>query len=361
MQKNGFDVLVYDLSPLLFNLTSNDDYKNLVVPIHNYSDLEKEINKVKLHSVFVQLFGNSSKTARIIIMLTRLNVNIVKYNTNVIPTKCQSLSIVNKFKKNINHFNFKNFIDTIYYIYLKKIKKIKPPNYVVLGGVKSDTYSENFTKKIWSNTLDYDVFLCKNEQISRIYQDKYCLFLDDYIIYHPDYKMTGKEETFSKIANNYYLKMNNFFNNIEKHYNFKVIIAAHPRSEYEKIGNVWQNRKIYHNKSIELVKYAEFCITHGSTSVNFPILYQKPILFLTLRELEPLYGNIIDAFAEAVGKDKTFIDKEFKKEEIDFKLEINSKKYKIYKEEYIKRFNTVEKNSWQVFADFLKDENAIEK
>ena len=359
--ENGFDVLIFDLSKLLFSLNNTKKYEDLVTPISSYIDLEKKINEIKFDSVFIPFFGISSKTIRVTYMLSRLNATTVEYNTNIIPITFQSISFINKLKINIKSLTPSSLISKLNYIYITRLKSLRAPDYAILGGSKSDRFSEENTKKIWTHTLDYDIFLEVDQQLERIVDEKYCVYLDDYIPYHPDNKKVGLENTFKNIADSYYSKMNSFFDYIEKMYNLKIVIAAHPRAEYNKIGNVWQGREIYYNKSICLIKYADFCMMHASTSINFPVLYNKPIIFLTLDELNPLYGFIIDGFSRAVGAKKLFIENRLKKQEFDLKLEVDIQMYENYKESYIKKNNTINKNSWQIFVDYIKEENVIKK
>ena len=228
---------------------------------------------------------------------------------------------------------------------------------MILGGIKSDNFKNSDIVKIWTHTLDYNFFLEQKIEYKKIVEYNYCLYLDEYVPYHPDFKKIGVDRKYRAIADIYYKKMNSFFDNIEKNYNLKVIIAAHPRAEYEKIGDVWNGREIIYGKTIELVRDADFCMMHASTSINFCILYQKPILFLTLKELEPLYGLFIDSFSQEIGNSKIFIDDEFNKDIVENSLIVNAKEYSRYKENYIKKSGTPEKNSWQIFADFIKEKN----
>lgn len=357
LKKSGFNVSVFDLSLLLFSQENKGDYENLVIPIHDYFDLEKKISKIKSNTLFVTLFGLSSKTIRVIKILEKMDAMTAIYNTNVIPITFQSVSLFERLKINLKSLAPYSLIQKFYFLYATRVQKTKTPTYAILGGKKSDRFFKEDTKKIWAHTLDYDIFLETDKELKKVINEPYCLFLDNYIPHHPDIKRAGLEKNFKRMADSYYQKLNSFFDYIEKLYSLKVVIAAHPRAEYDKIGDVWNGRDIYYNQTIGLVKYSEFCMMHASTSINFPILYQKPLIFLTLDELDSIYGGIIDGFAKSVGAKKLFVEKHLDKKELNKYLELDLQKYKKYSELYIKTANTIKKNSWQIFADYLKEEN----
>ena len=353
LEDNNFDVQVIYIGNLVYGVKNNSSFSTIVKSVNSYSQFEQMILNLGDNSIFVKLFGLSSQMVKIDWILSKLDVSIVRISLNSIPLTMEE---VNFFKKVKSLFRG-SLIRKIVFLYYIKILKIKIDKYMMLGGVKSDKTRDPSIVKIWTHALDYDIFLEQNRVLNRDKNSGFCLYLDEYIPYHPDFKKIGIDKKYSAIADSYYQKMNSFFDKIEKAYNLKVIIAAHPRAEYNKLGDVWNGRKIIFGKSIELVKDSDFCMMHASTSINFAILYKKPILFLSLKELEPLYGSFIDSFSKEVANSKIFIDDEFDKKHIDNSLIIDDNMYDKYKENYIKKSGTPEKNSWQIFADFIKREN----
>jgi hypothetical protein len=94
---------------------------------------------------------------------------------------------------------------------------------------------------------------------------------------------------------------------------------------------------------------------HYSTSLNFAILYHKPVIFITTDEME-LYAmgaKYIRLFSSALNRKFININTECN---IDWQKEsrIDEELYSAYKEKYIKRKNTKEKLFWQIVADEIK-------
>jgi hypothetical protein len=129
-----------------------------------------------------------------------------------------------------------------------------------------------------------------------------------------------------------------------------VIIAAHPRSDYHKKNNPFNGRQCIINETINLVKYSKFVIIHSSTSTNYAVLYNKPIIFISSKKYTTIYQKKIQFHSSLFNKFPINICQESK---IDFEKEmkIDNDLYNNYKEDYIKETGTPEKPVWEVFAD----------
>ena len=93
---------------------------------------------------------------------------------------------------------------------------------------------------------------------------------------------------------------------------------------------------------------------HGSTAINFAVLFKKPIIFATTNDLkQSLEGPLIDAMASAFRKKAINLESTM---EIDLKKElvINEEAYRDYKDSYIKKDGTEELPFWQIVANRLK-------
>lgn len=79
----------------------------------------------------------------------------------------------------------------------------------------------------------------------------------------------------------YYGTLNRFFKNFEKVSKIKICISSHPRANYK--NNPYENYKLYENKTFELSADSKcrVVLLHSSLAINYPVLLQKPIIFLT--------------------------------------------------------------------------------
>ena len=227
------------------------------------------------------------------------------------------------------------------------------PKFMIIGGEESYYKYKNLKNIniIKAHSFDYDTYLeeeydNKNPQIKNCY----AVFLDSFIPYHPDYLYMNMPPYCS--AENYYPDLNNFFNYLESLMNLQIVIAAHPKADYSKKNNPYDNRKIFFNKTTNLVKHSKMVLTHVSTSTHFAVLYKKPIIFLNSSKYSSRYFNAINSYSHIFDKEPIEVDNYNEKKELD--LKINQERYTAYKNKYIKISGTPEKKIWEIFISNIE-------
>lgn len=147
------------------------------------------------------------------------------------------------------------------------------------------TSREGFPDTRRINQTDYETYQ-KIKDCSPLISEPYVVFIDQYFPLHPDFaiyyykKLTGEKQ--------YQQCLNVFFQKIEQKYKVKVVIAAHPKSDYDLF--TFQGRKIIKYRSPELIKYARFIIMHTSLAISFVFLFNKPVIFITTRQYNSYKG-----------------------------------------------------------------------
>ena len=95
-------------------------------------------------------------------------------------------------------------------------------------------------------------------------------------------------------------------------------------------------------------------LLHASTSVNFCVLYLKPgILIDSIKYSQCIRDSIKNISTEL---DLTLVEVT-SKDNFDSCFRINKKKYLDYKQKYIKERGTLDKNTWEIFCDYLEKIN----
>ncbi len=235
-----------------------------------------------------------------------------------------------------------------------KLLGIDPVTYILAGGEKSNSSSYPVAAKseiMWLHALDYDIYL-KSKDMPARGGSRTAVFLDEYMPFHPDYIYAGIAP--HATAEDYYKALCQFFDRVEENLKVKIIIAAHPHSEYEKHPDYFNGRTIIKRQTAELVREAELVIAHSSTSINFAVLFNKPLIIVTTDKLEQSsLKPFIDTIALSLGKKVININKPG---EIDFnaELKINQEYYLRHKQYYIKKAGTEELPFWQIVANRLK-------
>lgn len=170
----------------------------------------------------------------------------------------------------------------------RKLKLVKPLDVVFAAGEALATGAHYAAKVVPINIVDYDHYVRVKSDADRTVEGRYAVFLDTYLPYHPDLKILGLPPVDPR---QYYLMLNKFFNLLEEKYGIKVVIAAHPKSDYS--VEPFQGREIYRNMTPELARDADFVISHQSTSLGYAVLNLKPIIFIYTNEMMLLYKDTL--------------------------------------------------------------------
>lgn len=269
-----------------------------------------------------------------------------------IPKKISSL----KFREIFEHILNKILLK-YYFIF-----GIAPAAIILLGGTKSiesSLYPVNTTTtRLWTHSLDYDIYLqqCIEPDAAHSVTG---VFLDEYLPLHPDFLYMGIKSPIS--SDDYYPKVCSFFEILEKNMNARILIAAHPKSDYESSPDYFRGRIISKGNTALLVRKSSFVIAHMSTSITFAVLYEKPVLFITMDNLQKLIsgkyipGLYIPSIASELGRKTINID-HVSGFDLDREMEIDHEAYFRYRDLYIKKQGTPEKPLWEIFCSYIKQD-----
>ncbi len=259
-----------------------------------------------------------------------------RMDTNVEPDKVEKTKRIVGFFKNIS---FQRLANSIFIRIPRNLFQIKVADFIVLGGMANRQeyinlcYAGNHTVVEHIHSLDCEKYLEIKDNTTRLVDEPYCVFLDQFLPHHPDNISAG----YNINGDKYYEEMVAFFHNIEEDFHIKVIIAAHPRADYENNDRLFSDFKIFRYKTAELVKDAEFVLAHFTTSVSFAVLFQKPVIFITTNDINEinLFRVLVYKNAKLLGKKVINISGNYKKESILKQLNIDKKKYEEFCKQYI--------------------------
>lgn len=232
----------------------------------------------------------------------------------------------------LKYFFINKFIFSILSKNLKKSKKI------FISGILTDFsllyYLANKKTSIHEiSSYDYILNLQKNV-INNYNKKDYFVFLDEYYEGHPDCKNLIDSEI-------YLSKINNILSKLENQFNISCIFCPHPKRP----KNTYKNFEFAFNENstAEAVKNCKFVVAHASTSINFAIINEKPIVQLYFDKSIKIkyYKKIILKIHQNLN---TILLKENNNFGNKITLSFNKEKYLSYKNKYIKSnksiFNT---------------------
>jgi len=162
-------------------------------------------------------------------------------------------------------------------------------NWFVNGSVKYDyllangnfypEYTRNFVK---IHHVKYDEYL-QSKSLPPLLDKPYTVFLDTAATTHPFYGLKRHASKRKIDAQGYIDRLNRFFDLVEKEHNLPVIIAAHPKAEYDE--KTFNGRPIIKYKTGQLIEHSSLVLSHYSTSVINAVLSEKPLVFLWYPEM----------------------------------------------------------------------------
>ena len=228
-------------------------------------------------------------------------------------------------------------------------------DFIMTGGLSGlNEIAVKYSKEVIpSHSFDYDLFLKIDNSLKSEREEKYVVYIDQYYAKHPDLEFMGEESFIDE--NNFYPLLESFFLDFERVTRLKVIVAAHPRSQYELYPDLFGHRKLVRGKTAELIKESEMVLLHTSTAISFAVLWEKPLLFLTSNEIINSFVHLdVLSFSHFFSKRALNMDN-YTVQEINNKLQKSYSKdnYQKYQDNYLKYPGSPNVNNWQIFADFF--------
>ena len=362
LRENRFNVEIWDtttaLHPDLHRASYDSDKtgdKGLI-SFRNAAELRKKLAALKNGDFVVNLINYRLKTLSIYRALSRSNAEYAVLMTNNLPAPAavkpasQRTRVKEIFSLSRKEIMVKIFDKTPFGLFGVKAAKLilaggevlAPSRYPVARG----------TEILRAHAMDYDIYM-KEKDMPFSGDGNIAVYLDEYLPFHPDWKYYGME--FPMNADVYYGLLDKLFSKIEKELKMEVVIAAHPRSNYKEGDDYFKGRRCARDRSCALVRESRLVISHASTSITFAVLFHKPLLFVTARQIDKCWeGPLIRSIAQWFEKEPIFMDDDAT---LDWQREmrVNREHYDNYRRNYIKRDSSPELPFWQIVADRLKD------
>ncbi|GFO66053.1 hypothetical protein M1B72_03405 [Geomonas paludis] len=227
---------------------------------------------------------------------------------------------------------------------------VKPFDVVFAAGYASIAMHPKAGIKIPVNLCDYDNYKITDRKQGRLVAEPYCIFLDINLAFQSDIKLVGWDYIDPAI---YATSLERFFDMVEERYGIHVVIAAHPKAEY---GDSYFNRRAFKGVTAELVRDAEFVISHHSTAISYAVLGRKPLIFCYSDEMERIYRNTIVGwiadFAEYLHQPLYNIDHVVTPGEIEVR-QPDIERYDLYKYNYLTTPESEHRVTRDIFFDAI--------
>lgn len=255
--------------------------------IRTYGELEEGLRLPEnKNAYFVMEVSYAGFTVRLFRLLSKYDCRMLYIAWGALPVRG-----INRWRR--LWFGFSNPLRLVLHFYYRekaivyrKLKLIKPFDIVFAAGQVMLEANQYASRVVPINSADYDQYQkIKNENVAPIVAGPYAVFLDVYLPYHADAKVLG----WSTVKpDEYYASLNLFFDRLEAEYKIQIVVSSHPRADY-RVSNPFNGRQIFHGQTPDLVKDADFVISHSSMSQSYAIFNFKPIVFVYTNDMLAVY------------------------------------------------------------------------
>lgn len=182
----------------------------------------------------------------------------------------------------------------------------RPDITFVTGNAKPPSLN-NSKKVVALNYFDWIEYKSLLGQESLI-PHPYWVFLDIMLVNHPDGQRQGIKQRIDPHL--YFDSMKNFFDQVEKSTGVPVVIASHPKANYQ--NNEFGQRDIIKFQTPKLIMHSRGVLTHGSLSISTALFAKKPLVYFYFGKLfnqNPHFSSLLYRMQQVKEKlDVTVID-----------------------------------------------------
>jgi len=371
-KRKGFNVVILNVLSLMFSkeVIKQAGHGNLdkvsgvnQIRVKSEMDCVAHLNRIKGEKIAQLVLSPNIKLLR---CLNKANVDYIESHLKLNPTRpTGETAFTKRFLRAIRLLTnnpidlLSKLWDLLCFNIPYSLLRIRHPKYVLLGSHGTNRRCRlSRTKPIYIHSFDYDRYLQNLNQPknSTIPDYDYYVFLlctpwavHDYILLN--YKAAiGKME--------YADGINRFFDFVEQKTGKKIIISAHPKASEDE--NVYGGRPFILFNTEQLVKYSTGVICHYSGAINFAVIYNKPLCFISMRKLnnDSYFKRYINAYAGELGSKINYIDEDEDLNKLIYEgmFSYNKDKYEDYKDKYLRYTESDDVPCWETVANVLTQE-----
>ncbi len=319
--------------------------------IGGWDEFSKSLSALS-NPIALYCLSNCPTSQRIHRQLKSLGVPVAIIHSGLLPGLSATTSMLDRVKNAYRQGNLGRAILNRLY------RKIYPPlsaDIAILSGEDSlkDIRAAVAPHQIWAHSFDYDIYLRLRDK-TREQPVPYAIFLDEDMVYHPDWDYIGIRAPATEKG--YYGALRNFFEKFERISGLRIVIAAHPRFRHDLRPHLFAGREVVYGRTAELVRDAALVFAHASTSISFAVLWHKPMVFLTTNELDQSHYGPHIKFRSRLFHVPLYNCSLFDQQNIDLEawLHVNELAYADYKRAYIKREGTSGRPIWEIFSEYVR-------
>lgn len=270
------EIEFWDLSAYCFdNIIIKDTIiADFVIHINTIYAYKKEVEKQDLKNTLFIFEGYlATLKPELNNILKRLQATTIRFEINT-TSKLPKRTVVDKVKRLTQYHLFEIFKQMIK-VGERRMRTLCDKSYSAIISTGSIIPAD-----IYVNHSDYILFL-ESQTNSPLINEPYIVFLDQFYPYHPDFKSKGLNIEHN--AKSFFYDLNRYFDKIEEQYEMEIVIAAHPKANYDPA--IFNNRRVFYGESVALVKDAQAVIAISSASIDFVVMNSKPLALVITNDI----------------------------------------------------------------------------
>lgn len=363
LKKLHNNIMIADLSPALnpsvnqivtADRLEHEDFPKII--IETKDEIKRFISSHVENCFYFPMFDDYYEVRYVYQLFSKYHVKF-GYMNNLTPDIVKDTSVP-QIEIKFNKFTLQHIKTAFYNRITRKLNKSNPAKlYFYANDACKEHYfwcdncKEGITKVVGLHSMDYDNFLAA-EPID----EEYVVFLDTYFPYHPDLVSFDECVISENTARDFYSRMNAIFDEIEKQFGYKVLIAAHPRSNYNDKEYSYKKENIYYGQTAKLAKNAAFFLGNFSTTNVMAAMANKPLVIIADDEF---INNEKPRLREACYEQRDFYACEMIRNSADVKnltLKIDENRYQEIRTKYICADNASTPDLWQKIINYVDAE-----
>lgn len=360
----GFVVEYWDMAHIFgfdrLGLENLDD--PLVCQVSSYKQFREMVwAEDRQTTLFLSLMTYEGRVMRLHRILTRAGCITGRYGINMIPVSVGNCARQSFFRRllRITPQKLLHYLRNKFSVYSKKWGIIQPFDLLLCSsrqgfraiGLGAPIDLACAHKIVNINSTDYTICQRIESRNNRVIANEYILFLDEYLPLHPDFAIIGQPVI---DAEEYYRTINSFFRQLETRYGMSVVIAAHPKAVAYKKRDFFDGRTVLFGQTAALVRDCNFVLAHGSTSIGFAVIFNKPVAILlseAIARVMPYYRDDFRIKGQAIKAQFLFYDRLLPE---NIELTIDAEAYQQYKYNYLTSPDSEHKNNADIILDAIK-------
>ena len=363
LQARGNEIFILDMSALLhpeLPSHSNEPAAERDVEVRRVASwsefraAESALAQATVIFFLIQSFGLSMATLRPLRSLRRVQVPYLTLAPNTYPRAEMPNIAWRSIKSLARRLGEANLANSVLSRTPLDLLGIDQARWHVVNGTASRQQNSlvgPHTKLIETGSQDFDIWLDLRHR--RLGMREEAVFIDQFMPHHPDAIAVGRAGALEPSA--YFAGLSQYFDWLEKTRDLSVVIAAHPRADYERRGNPFGGRRIVYGKTPELIADSRLVLAHHSTAIGLAVMFRKPVAVLTSDSLMSYIAHhraVYLGFSDALQTPLVYLNRPDCWSRTDG-LTVNEETYRRYESRFIRAPGSPERKMWEIVADAI--------